>query len=67
MSYFRDNFVSLVAVKFASRPVKTIRHTSVLPSVLKLLLGLAEGLALGLSLGVVEGLALGLSLGLVDG
>ena len=64
--YFRDNSVSLITVKFASRPVKTIRHTSVLSSVLGLSLGLVEGLALLLSLGLVEAFVLGLSLGLVE-
>ena len=42
MSHFRGNLVSLIAVKFTSRPVKTICHTSVLPGVLGLSLGLVE-------------------------
>ena len=66
MSYFSNNSVSLIAVKFALRQAKAIFHTSVLPGVLGLSL-LVEGLALGLSLGLVEGFTLGLSLGLAEG
>ena len=55
ISYFRDNSVSLIAVKFAWKPVKTIHHTSVLMAEMGAAVGAEAGAEVGEPVGDFEG------------